>query len=161
MEKAVEEIPADELITLLLRASLSSEALAAGSRLAAQVDEVRTWLARQGYIKLASSDGGAHYATIDFTAALAELPGFRRDPRQSPLSRSAIDVIAFAGSLAGSGSVTLRSSCNFDETSVKYVAEAIMYAAGFMDGAADPTANDPGDGGLNSRAHDALLEELF
>ena len=36
-----------------------------------------------------------------------------------------------------------------------------MYANGFMDGVADPVANDAAGGGPNARAHDALVDEFL
>ena len=150
-----------DIVRLLMRASLTSSSLAAAFRLACQIPEIFDWLISEGLLDVSMNDGSSAYAIIRFEEALERLSGFRGNPQSSPLSRSAIDALAIAASLAGVGKLNLRSNMNLDRHMVQLVAEAIMYANDFMDGAADPVAHDAPGGGPNARIREAIENEFL
>ncbi|MFE3247036.1 hypothetical protein, partial [Kitasatospora indigofera] len=74
-------------------------------------------------------------------------------------------VLTVAANLAGKDNYSLRNTLyDLDEDHMRLVVEAMMYAAGYLDGSADPWGNeDPSTErgwGTNSRAREERLEEM-
>jgi hypothetical protein len=151
----------EDLYEPLMRGACMITQVEAAYRLVFQVEELWAWLLRHGYVELVSGQDFDHLE-VDLAAAAAYdheigAPGFRAE--RPELSESARAVLVLAASLAGKTAARLRDLLyELDETVMRLVVEAMMYAGGFMDGSADVWGNEePGDVrglGPNSRANE-------
>lgn len=154
---------AEQLYELFMSAAWGvSKSVEAAYKLAFETDAVRQWLVAEELVAL-RSHAEIDYAEINFSACSQRLIELRKYPQHSALDKSSIAVVEFVISLAGEGGVNVRLNSNMNRRDVKRVVEAIMYASGFMDGFADPTANDGprGGDGPNAVAHDRRIDKLL
>lgn len=153
----------EELRELFMRGAWGvSTSAEAGYRLAFEVESVRHWLLSHGLAHLRSING-IDYVEIDFDACSQRLSSARANPASADLDKSGVAVMDFIASFAGRESINIRNSSNLSRDDARLVAEAVMYASGFMDGTADSTANDGPNGGdgPNAMAHDRRIDELL
>lgn len=153
----------DELYELLMRGAGTVWQVEAAVRLSFEALELRRWLIGNGYVRWFDGPGGP-YLGVAFDEAVDRVHELSRDGRLfagSGPGKSERAVLTVAASLSGQTDVgTLRHFMpDLDAEHARLVAEAMMYAAGWMDGAADPFANEvdgPGTG-PNAVAHDARI----
>ncbi|SEL54039.1 hypothetical protein SAMN05414137_109325 [Streptacidiphilus jiangxiensis] len=153
----------DELYRLLMRGASTVWQVEAAERLIFQVGTLRQWLVGNGFIRL-EGDRPRPWASTHFDEALAKVLELSRDGRAFEATgpgRSERAVLLVAAGLSGQARIdTLRHFMpDLEEDHARLVAEAMMYAAGLMDGAADPTAHEadgPGTG-PNARAHERRI----
>lgn len=159
----------DELYRLLMRGAGTIPQLEAAHRLVFQVDRLCSWLISSGCIsqeRLDLDDGRSlPYAAVRFDAAEKRVRELSRDGRllaEYGPGKSERAALLVAAALSGQTSVgTLRDVMpDLNQDHARLVAEAMMYAAGWMDGAADPMAfevDGPGTG-PNAVAHDRRID---
>ncbi len=152
-----------ELYRLLLRGASTVWQLEAAEILVFKVKTLRDWLIRNHFIKKCN-DQIRPYASTDFRAALDRADELPRDEDASNASWLGVSeraVLCVASSLSGQVQVgTLRQvMTDLEEEHAQFVAEAMMYAAGFMDATADPDGNEPGPpgSGPNAIAHERRI----
>ncbi|WP_282204959.1 hypothetical protein [Kitasatospora fiedleri] len=136
----------EDLYEPLMRAVCPSSQGEAAFRLVYRVEPLWEWLLSHGFIELKSRE---HYdlVDIDLRSALARM---REDGGSSgsegsgpEIDGSSRAVLAVAANLAGSDHGSLRNVLpELDGEHVAFVAEAVMYAAGYLDGSADPWGNE-------------------
>lgn len=152
-------LPGDphELYKLLMRGASTLWPVEAAERLIFHTESLRQWLVENNFIRACVFDERVA-ASTHFDEALAAWD--RRPNAQSSEYSSDYAVLRCAASLAGKLRIDLRSTLEYlDERSAKLVAEAVMYAAGFMDGEANPVANDGphGQSGPNWADHERRI----
>ncbi|WP_162257850.1 hypothetical protein [Kitasatospora sp. Root107] len=129
-----------------------------------QVEELRDWLVGNGFVPMVERPDSA-YAVVDFARALETLWEPRqagRESLQDGLSESSKGVLIAAANLSGLSTDPLRHSIQaleYDEA--RLVAQAVMYAAGFMDGSADPFGNEVPNDGTGAGPHAAAHEKRW
>ncbi|MFE2352041.1 hypothetical protein [Kitasatospora cineracea] len=162
--------PREELYEPLMRAVCPSSQGEAAFRLVYQVEPLWEWLLARGLVTVESRER-YDLLDVDLPGALTRLQeeGGVAGPegRDDPVARSAGAVLAVAANLAGSLHCSLRNVLyELTGDHVRLVAEAMMYAAGYLDGSADPWGNEgPASGheeewGPNSVAREERLAEL-
>ncbi|MFE3113895.1 hypothetical protein ACFXG8_40470 [Kitasatospora indigofera] len=162
------ELSADreDLYEPLMRGACTIAQVEAAYRLVFQVEPLWDWLLQRGFIEL-SSDERYDCLEVRLQAALEHV----REKREAPVleagssGKSASAVLTVAANLAGKDNYSLRNTLyDLDEDHMRLVVEAMMYAAGYLDGSADPWGNeDPSTErgwGTNSRAREERLEEM-
>lgn len=156
-------VPLDGLYKLLMEGASGVMQVEAAERLVFFVPTLRTWLIDNGFMRL-HGEGAECYAATQFDEAIERLRELSLDGRQfgefGP-GKSERAVFYAAAALSGKASVgTLRNFMpDLEAEHARLVAEAMLYAAGYMDGAADPWANEiegPGTG-PNAAAYESRL----
>ncbi|WP_030273677.1 hypothetical protein [Streptomyces sp. NRRL B-24484] len=156
----------EDLYEPLMRGACTVAQVEAAYRLVFQVEPLWEWLLERGFVELCSRE---RYDLLEVKLASALDHVWRN--RDLPVldagasGTSARAVLTVAANLAGKDHTSLRNTLyDLDEDHMRPVAEAMMYAAGFLDGSADPWGNeDPGaerGWGPNSLAREERLEEM-
>lgn len=158
MEENKAPLPQDgsELYKLIMRGASPFWQVEAAARLVFQVETLRGWLLSNGFIERCEGQSRP-YARILFSEALdrvGELNKSGRDFDAYGPGESERAVLLVAVSLVGDSQVgTLRHFMpDLEEDHAQLVAEAMMYAAGFMDATVDPWGNSPGLPGTGPNA---------
>ncbi|MFJ1757896.1 hypothetical protein [Kitasatospora sp. NPDC088134] len=158
----------EDLYEPLMRAVCPSAQGEAAVRLVHQVEPLWNWLLAEGFVEHVRRER-YDILTLGLAEALAHL-GERAENAQSvdggpELDPSSTAVLIVAASLAGSDRSSLRNVLHqLTGEHLRLVLEAMMYAAGYMDGSADPWGHEgpgvaPGEG-PNSTAREERLAEL-
>ncbi|BAJ32902.1 hypothetical protein KSE_71460 [Kitasatospora setae KM-6054] len=148
MRNARVELSADraDLYEPLMRSAWFQSEYEAAIRLVFRVEELWDWLMRWGCVEHVSQE---RYDILEVRFAKA-LELYRAGSSTKPgtaaseLSDSLASVLLVAASLAGKEQLTMRFAFYLlEEDHARYVAEAVLHSAGFLDATADPWGGEP------------------
>ncbi len=92
------------------------------------------WLSRVDFLRFVDLDMANDWATIDFDRAMSSL-----DSGELPADDEQAKILRIVASLGGVYPILLREVVEgIDRENIALVAEAIMYADGFLSSTADP-----------------------
>lgn len=162
-ERGVQPQDRERLYELLMIGASTVVPVEAAERLVFQAVSLRDWLIEYKFMRFHGGAIGPYVAT-HFDEAIERIRDLSKDGRlfsEFGPGKSERAVLYVAASLSGGVNIqTLRyfvSDLNADHA--RLTAEALMYAAGYMDGIADPVGNEPeGRGtGPNSLSYDKRI----
>ncbi|MFJ4678555.1 hypothetical protein [Kitasatospora sp. NPDC088783] len=165
MERA-NRLPEDptELEQLLMRGASTVRQVEAAERLVLRVPQLRAWLIERGFLAV-RRQGDFVYASTYFEeavdAAVEILRGGHQALADTGLTMSGFSVLGVAANLSGQVQNSLRYAAHtIDDDDAKLVAEAVLYALGYMDATVDVHGNEVDGWGPNSLAYEERLENL-
>ncbi|MER8184906.1 hypothetical protein [Kitasatospora sp. NPDC094015] len=154
------QVEEGELYELLMNSAALKPQMEAARRLIFNSLRVREWMIENGFVDLVEKPDG-RCAVILLDRAMEYVDGcIARHEGIPGLTRSEYAVICVAANISGARTSLRYILPDLDRADMEAVAEAMMYAAGFMDGLADAAGNEPADGselGPNSADFDRRL----
>jgi hypothetical protein len=144
MDDGSSVVPQDPKILgpLLMKGASTVRQVEAAERLVLQIPTLRSWLIEKQFLLMYESQAGS-YAATDFARAYAEATEIKRRGgdealKNSGLSESCWSVLGVAANLSGRVANSLRYAVHdIGDEDATLVAEAVLYAFGFMDATVD------------------------
>ncbi|QMU73119.1 hypothetical protein [Streptacidiphilus sp. P02-A3a] len=153
-------VPEDlnELEILLMQGASTIRQVEAAERLVLKVDNLREWLIKNNYLRMHMSETGPYAATYfaeAFAAVVEILRGGSIALEASGLTKSSFSALAVAANLSGRVQNSIRYTVHeIDDVDAQAVAEAILYAMGYMDATVDLYGNEVDGDGPNRLAYE-------